>query len=456
MRILYLAIYLFILAVPAKAQDRISSGEVITPSKERVCKRVYEMILPLRLPTFSAPVEWRVLPGREGMNRISAIFPARGEEYDFIAIGQHRNTLRGDVEPALLRYGYRRDGYSAWRKREEMADLVAVEKAVATDKGGVAAATIDDDKARKAIKLIFMDNKGEIKDTHTIRDAERSLRVRDMIAAAGDKGGFYLLAQADFPDQAEREKTPDTDKPAKIGRLYRLDKNGKVTWQRGYSAGTNSRLNTIAHIRENVYIVAGRSRRSGGGYAGWALSLDARGAVRWQKSYPRGRGSMFETAHDAPGGRIVLTGRARPNNADGQAGWVLYIDNEGLDLWQRFYTGAYNYKGIDLHVGEDGRIFAFFNATPAEDKGRQFVRVLGLNVYGYLLSDHAYIDGAHANMRGMLRIDNGRTLIFGAAQTGFVKPGASDAEIANAYDAWLIAQPAPKPYKSPCFKKNEQ
>ena len=456
MRALCLIIALCLLAPPAGAQDRISSGEVISPSKERVCKRVSEMIIPLRLPTFSAPVDWRALPGHMGMDRISGVYPAKGEDYDFITVGQKAEPLKDDSRPKLMRYGFRRDGYNAWRKTTAMPDLVAVESVVATGKGGVAAASIVTDNKRKAIKLIVMDNKGEILDTHIIDDSRRDLRVRDMIAAAGDGDGFYLLVQANRADTGESTNSSHAGKPAKIGRLYRITPDGDVAWQRGYSAGIDSRLNAIAPIREGVYVAAGRSKRSGGGYAGWILSLDERGAVRWQKSYPRGAGAMFEAVHNAPGERIVLTGRARPNNAKGRAGWVLYIDDQGLALWQRFYTGAYNYKGVDLHVGDDGRIYAFFNATPAENEGRQFVRVLGLTIYGHMLSDHAYIDGAHATMRGMLRTEAGRTLIFGAAQTGFVEPEAGSAEVANAYDAWLITRPKPKPYKSPCFDDNAQ
>lgn len=456
MRALCIILAVCLLALPARAQDRISSGEVINPEKERVCKRIYEMIIPLRLPTFSAPVDWRALPGHTGMDRISGVFPAKGEDYNFITVGQNARPLKDDAKPTLTRYGFRRDGYRAWRKQTEMADMVAIENVVATDRGGVAAASTLTDNKRKAIRLIVMDNTGEIVDTYVINDARRDLRVRDMIAAGGDNKGFYLLVQANLPDKADPQKSPATNKPAKIGRLYRITPDGDVAWQRGYSAGTNSRLNTIAHIGDGIYITAGQSRRSGGGYTGWALSLDKKGAVRWQKSYPRGGGAMFNAVDKAPGERIVLIGRARPNDAKSRAGWVLYIDDEGKAIWQRFYTGAYNYKGVDVHVGNDGRIFAFFNATPAEDAGRQFVRVLGLNVYGHLLSDHAYIGGSHANMRGMLRTEAGRTLIYGAAQTGFVKPGSSSAKVANAYDGWLVARPEAKSYKSPCFDKNVQ
>lgn len=459
MRALYLITALCLIAQPAGAQDRISSGETLKPDKERVCKRVYEMIIPLRLPTFSAPVDWRALPGRTGMDRISGVSPVQDKEHDFIAIGRNARPLQDDAGPKLLRYGFRRDGFNDWRKTTEMVDLVAVEGVVAGDNGPVAVATVRYNDTHRGVKLIYMDKQGKILDTKTIRDAKRNLRVRDVIAAKGqsqnESEGFYLLVQANLKNRSENGKSTGAHKPAKIGRIYRLQSNGDVAWQRGYSAGTNSRLNTIAYIGEGTYITAGQSRRSGGGYAGWALSLDEKGAVRWQKSYPRGGGAIFDAVDKAPGKRIVLIGRARPKDAGGQAGWVLYIDDQGLAVWQRFYTGAYNYKGVDVHVGNDGRIFAFFNATPAQDAGRQFARVLGLNIYGHLLSDHAYIGGSHANMRGMRRTDNGRTLIYGAAQTGFVEPDSSSAKVANAYDGWLLARPKTNSYKSPCFDRNE-
>ncbi|MET3529015.1 T9SS C-terminal target domain-containing protein [Chryseobacterium flavum] len=206
--------------------------------------------------------------------------------------------------------------------------------------------------------------------------------------------------------------------------IIKLDKNGKVEWEKNYGGTGDDHLRTLS-LKSDGYIIGGESRseRSGNKTTGieegtdlWLVALDERGNEQWQKSYNfKNRdllmGMNVLHSADDKGTRGILLGgytqaEGRIETGD-ETFWMLYLDGNGNEQWRKHVKGESKKKEerlSDLRLNRDGSII--LAGTSAEELGKENWKIVKLGdrqvdqliekhdikIYPNPVSDYAYVE----------------------------------------------------------------
>jgi len=171
--------------------------------------------------------------------------------------------------------------------------------------------------------------------------------------------------------------------------LVKTDMNGDQLWNKTYG-GTGDDWafgiavpEVISPVDER-YIIAGTTNSSGAGdYDVWLVKIDANGNELWNKTYG---GVEFDAAYDveiAPDGGYILTGGTESFTGIADF-WLLKIDSNGNELWSRTFNGP----GWDIDVAYDVEV------TPDG---------------GYILAGVTYLGGALNQAFWLVKTDSNGT-----------------------------------------------
>ncbi len=206
--------------------------------------------------------------------------------------------------------------------------------------------------------------------------------------------------------------------------IVKLDKNGKVEWEKNFGGKGDDHLRTLA-LTSAGYLIGGESRseRSGNKTVGieegtdlWLLSLNERGEEQWQKSYNfKNRDilmgmSVLHSADDKSSKGILLGGYTQAEGRienDDETFWMLYLNQDGNEQWRKHVKGESRKKEerlSDLKLNKDGSII--LAGTSAEELGKenwkivklgdkqvdQLIEKYDIKIYPNPVSDYAYVE----------------------------------------------------------------
>ncbi len=206
--------------------------------------------------------------------------------------------------------------------------------------------------------------------------------------------------------------------------IVKLDKNGKVEWEKNYGGKGDDHIRTLA-LTSTGFIIGGESRseRSGNKTVGieegtdlWLISLNERGDEQWQKSYNfKNRDilmsmSVLHSADDKSSKGILLGGYTQAEGriqTDDETFWMLYLDHNGNEQWRKHVKGESSKKEerlSDLKLNRDGSIV--LAGTSAEELGKenwkivklgdkqvdQLIEKYDIKIYPNPVSDYAYVE----------------------------------------------------------------
>ncbi|MHA7825277.1 T9SS type A sorting domain-containing protein [Chryseobacterium arthrosphaerae] len=206
--------------------------------------------------------------------------------------------------------------------------------------------------------------------------------------------------------------------------IVKLDKNGKVEWEKNYGGKGDDHIRTLA-LTSTGYIIGGESRseRSGNKTVGtqegtdlWLISLNERGDEQWQKSYNfKNRDvlmgmSVIHSADDKSSKGILLGGYTQAEGRiekDDETFWMLYLDQNGNEQWRKHVAGESRQREerlSDLKLNRDGSII--LAGTSAKELGKenwkivklgdkqvsQLIEKQDIKIYPNPVSDYAYVE----------------------------------------------------------------
>ena len=206
--------------------------------------------------------------------------------------------------------------------------------------------------------------------------------------------------------------------------IVKLDKNGKVEWEKNYGGKGDDHIRTLA-LTSTGYIIGGESRseRSGNKTVGtqegtdlWLIALNERGDEQWQKSYNfKNRDvlmgmSVIHSADDKSSKGILLGGYTQAEGRiekDDETFWMLYLDQNGNEQWRKYVAGESRQREerlSDLKLNRDGSII--LAGTSAKELGKENWKIMKLGdkqvsqliekqdirIYPNPVSDYAYVE----------------------------------------------------------------
>lgn len=178
--------------------------------------------------------------------------------------------------------------------------------------------------------------------------------------------------------------------------VVKLSKEGKIEWQKNYGGKEDDHIRTLANT-DSGYIIAGESRSGNSGNKKsnikegtdlWVISLDENGNELWQKGYNfKNRDVLMSlnTINDVTGNKTkgyLLGGYTQAEGKvqkEDETFWMLYIDNKGEEVWRKHVEGKEKKQEerlVDAKLNNDGTYI--LAGTSAEELGKENWKVVKL------------------------------------------------------------------------------
>ena len=253
--------------------------------------------------------------------------------------------------------------------------------------------------------LVFIDAEGKETGERLVGSPDFDW-LTSMIATRD--GGLVLTGS-----RSDREITRSS------GWVVRLNAKADELWRHEFDAGDpkgTSGLTSIDEVPDGGFVVAGSTTvKSAGQYDGWLLRLDKDGKLVWQKTVGGAEEDALFSVAALPDGGAVATGA---HGADGQ-GWVLRVDGKGDTVWEKRFggTGYDVFNAIARH-GETAFVAVGTTRSKGPAGGAAWVMLLsdkGEPAWEKLLTP---VKGASAN--SVLVLADGGLLVAGGS---IVEPG---------------------------------
>lgn len=401
-----------------------------------------EAIFNLRDPNVGAYNIWDGVHGEQAVDEryVSGITLDHGHVF---VVGE-----RAGAKKDLVFAEIDRRGRIVWEKTHQINGLDRVVKMFRHKGQAVVLAEIV--RSGKVQSWIgFFDLSGEIKSQRVLRGDKGVLYPHDLIARAEGAGFLFASSVPDVLGQKARHSV-----------LYRLNGRGQIVSKRAYQTGVDNRILGLVPLGDGAYVTSGFTTNGSGRRAGWAMRLNDKMGIDWQREYSRGGGSVLRLAHGFLPGFVLVAGEAYSvHKEDGKAAWlmVLHVGNGDVG-WQRYFSGSVDHAARQLMVSEDGLISILIDAEPvegADPKGRDYVRMITLNPRGVMFDGQEFFNGQGADAFTMIKGPVGERVIIGATDMAYViekvKEGAQ--ETVHTREGWILAAPSMDPYEDPCRVK---
>lgn len=179
--------------------------------------------------------------------------------------------------------------------------------------------------------------------------------------------------------------------------LVKISESGIVEWERTFGGSEDDHLKVL-QITADGYVIGGESKsgRSGnklvsnkGGTDLWIVYLSENGEEIWQNTYHFSNRDVLKgmhvihTADDSSVKGVLLGGYVQLEEVDNQSNerfWVSYIDSKGSEQWKKYIAGKYetHFERLsDLKMNRDGSII--LAGTSAEKLGNENWKIVKLS-----------------------------------------------------------------------------
>lgn len=403
----------------------------------------FEEITDLRAPEFGgSPNSWDILYSKDGMDSFSDIVPL--DATTIVAAGAYTKDKEDKLyHPLIVKFDEKLK--PVWELREETKVQRTIHRILKTKTGFTVLGDIADEQKGGGIYIASYTDDGKVKGKPVpIFESGGNLDAKAFIPAQ-DGNGYIVVAQWTDSNDTEKQR----------GIVYKVSNSASVLWKRSYQTGQSNALNNIQATQDGTYVAAGQVVFDSKKSAGWLLRLDHDGAIKWQKTYPRGMAASLQVAGQASDGSFIVAGKSRPFNYDGSmlAAWVMKTDSTGTPTWQRYLRGDYSYGAPDMVVYQDGRASILLTAQGAGGDNRSHVRIITYDPQGRVESLEEFTDGQNANAQRMVSGFGAERILAGYAQTSFGEDqegNSPDEAPVYTFDGWILAAPPLDSFEDPC------
>ncbi len=433
-----------------------SSGEAGAQS----CDLNEEVIYKLKPPTIGAYNIWDNTTDDETLDEAFVAGEVLPND-NIVVVGER--IVAADKPPVMMFSEIDRRGRAVWEKTHEVQNLTHVKQMFRRGEELVVLAQISDPKVKKAVWIGFFNLEGDFKSEQVLKHPQGALAASALVPLS-DGNGFLLAVGVE-------SSAPDAPR---FSIIYRLNRKAQMVSKRSYVPGPDNEILGLSALTDGTYIASGYINDAKGRRTGWLMIVDVDGNVIWQRQYPRGAGAQIAKATPFAKDYIAVVGKAYPLVADGfTAGWVMVVQARNGDIaWQRYFTGDYDYAGVDIAASVNGLMSVVMDANkvlrgrPSAVDEEDYVRLLTLNPRGVIFDNSDFFNADASDAREMIIGPAGERVLIGSSLVAYMDEVSkvqdndeagettnAEGSITRSREGWVVAVPAMDAYEDPCVPK---
>ena len=167
--------------------------------------------------------------------------------------------------------------------------------------------------------------------------------------------------------------------------VIKLDEQGNKVWDRTYGGGGNDIATSLIQTTDGGYAIAGGTNSKGAGNGDFlVIKLDEQGNKIWDRTYGGGDTDWANSLIQTTDGGYAVAGGTSSKGAGGNDFWVIKLDNQGNQVWDRTYGGSSHDRANSLIQTTDGG-YAVAGGTESKGAGGNDFWVIKLDEQGNLI-----------------------------------------------------------------------
>ena len=195
--------------------------------------------------------------------------------------------------------------------------------------------------------------------------------------------------------------------------LLKTDSNGSKEWDRTFGGFVSSSGDggwAVDQTTDAGYIVTGYTKSYGaGGKDLWLIKTDSVGYKQWDKTFGGPKDDVGMSVVQTRDGGYIVAGRTASFGSGGDDIWLLKVDPQGREQWNRTFGGQKDDVGLQVIELKDG--YALTGRTESADSGGEKAFLLKTDLYGKKLWEKFY--GQNSSGISLQQTDDGGFIIAG-------------------------------------------
>lgn len=244
--------------------------------------------------------------------------------------------------------------------------------------------------------------------------------------------------------------------------IWKMDESGSTDWQKSYGGSGSDLLKVVLNTPDGGFILGGisnsamgfdKKEEGRGGSDFWIIRTDAKGNELWQKVFGgKGEDDLTALVRTKDGGFLIggsssstaetnekVNGRKKEASRGSLDYWIIKIDSDGNEQWQRTYGGKYADVLQSMTATADGGylIGGYSNSPASKDKstanlgsGNDFW-ILKLNEQGVMEWQQSIGGAGEDQLKVVLQTNDGNYIAAGHSNS-------TTRTSKNGADLWMV------------------
>ena len=129
--------------------------------------------------------------------------------------------------------------------------------------------------------------------------------------------------------------------------LVKIDSEGNTLWSNRFGGEDNDSAILIQPTSDGYYLLAGETESfSKGGSDAWLIKVDSEGNELWNKTFGGGNNDSVNSINPTSDGYYLLAGETESFSKGGSDAWLIKVDSEGNELWNKTFGGVNNDSAV--------------------------------------------------------------------------------------------------------------
>ena len=217
--------------------------------------------------------------------------------------------------------------------------------------------------------------------------------------------------------------------------VIKLDEQGNQVWDKTYGASLKDQANSLIQTTDGGYAVVGQTESvvgytksvGAGGFDFWVIKLDEQGNQVWDKTYGGSNNDWANSLIQTTDGGYAVAGPTKSKGAGVYDFWVIKLDKRGKIVWDKTYGGsAYDWAESLIQTTDGG--YAVAGSTKSKGAGDYDFWVIKLDTRGKIVWDKTYGGSAYDWANSLIQTADG----------GYAVAGVTTSKGAGGADFWII------------------